>query len=317
MDDDRAESATSHIHGRGNGRTDDRDVGEDRRAGKSRKLTKEEKKQRSGANKGRRFGKVRDELDLCWKVAIGKTCEYGEQCVKWKLRRSCIDAIAELRCRHTHDLRAYLEQKPKDIRFPRDVDAVEHALISKENLLSQDDQEIYCPVYEDKGRCSHGFRCRFLGGHIKTLESGEVELAVDEEKYARRQFDTTELNYLPQESLKLLRSKKASHFIFTPKKHPDCACLVAQPLQYPHPITDAYLKELQASGIKDKEPDDDPAPVTSSAESKQRTISEAELADAEEQKDTPDVPMRFSEKKRLHWKGLTCETFCMFHLSLT
>lgn len=24
------------------------------------------------------------------------------------------------------------------------------------------------------------------------------------------------------------------------------------------------------------------------------------------QADTPDVPMRFNEKKRLHWQGLTC-----------
>ena len=53
---------------------------EDRRS-KRRKLTKEEKKQRTGANKARRYGKVRDELELCWKVAVGKTCEFGEQCV--------------------------------------------------------------------------------------------------------------------------------------------------------------------------------------------------------------------------------------------
>lgn len=31
-------------------------------------------------------------------------------------------------------------------------------------------------------------------------------------------------------------------------------------------------------------------------------------ADAEDQTDTPDVPMRFSEKKKLTWKGLTCES---------
>lgn len=54
---------------------------EDDRRSNRRKFTKEEKKQRSGANKGRRFGKVRDDLELCWKVAVGKTCEYGEQYV--------------------------------------------------------------------------------------------------------------------------------------------------------------------------------------------------------------------------------------------
>ena len=46
-----------------------------------KKLAREEKKKRRGQNKGRRFQKVRDELDLCWKVAAGETCEFGSECV--------------------------------------------------------------------------------------------------------------------------------------------------------------------------------------------------------------------------------------------
>lgn len=46
-----------------------------------KKLAREEKKKRRGQNKGRRFHKVRDELDLCWKVAAGETCEFGPECV--------------------------------------------------------------------------------------------------------------------------------------------------------------------------------------------------------------------------------------------
>lgn len=46
-----------------------------------RKLTKEEKKRRQGSNKGRRFGKMREELELCWRVAIGESCEFGEESV--------------------------------------------------------------------------------------------------------------------------------------------------------------------------------------------------------------------------------------------
>ena len=42
------------------------------------KLTKEQKKAQRGANKVRKFGKVKDELDLCWKVANGSVCEFGE-----------------------------------------------------------------------------------------------------------------------------------------------------------------------------------------------------------------------------------------------
>ena len=47
-----------------------------------KKLARDEKKKRRGQNKGRRFQKVRDELDLCWKVAAGEACEFGSECVQ-------------------------------------------------------------------------------------------------------------------------------------------------------------------------------------------------------------------------------------------
>ena len=52
-----------------------------------KKLAREEKKKRRGQNKGRRFHKVRDELDLCWKVAAGETCEFGSEYVQPVHRR--------------------------------------------------------------------------------------------------------------------------------------------------------------------------------------------------------------------------------------
>lgn len=44
-----------------------------------RKLAKEEKKKNRGANKNRRFGKVTQEVELCWKLASGAPCEFGDQ----------------------------------------------------------------------------------------------------------------------------------------------------------------------------------------------------------------------------------------------
>ena len=49
--------------------------------GKRHKLSREEKKKRIGANKGRRFVKIRDEIELCWKIANGGVCEVGDRCV--------------------------------------------------------------------------------------------------------------------------------------------------------------------------------------------------------------------------------------------
>jgi len=40
--------------------------------------TKKQKKAQRGQNKGRKFGKVRDELELCWKVGNSTMCEFGE-----------------------------------------------------------------------------------------------------------------------------------------------------------------------------------------------------------------------------------------------
>jgi tRNA-dihydrouridine synthase 3 len=46
-----------------------------------RKLTKEEKKAQRGSNKGRRWAKVRDEVDLCWRFAGSGKCDFGSECV--------------------------------------------------------------------------------------------------------------------------------------------------------------------------------------------------------------------------------------------
>ncbi|KZP22238.1 hypothetical protein FIBSPDRAFT_890579 [Athelia psychrophila] len=64
--------------------------------GPSRKKTKDEKKNRRGANKCRRFVKARDDLDLF----SGSMWEFGAG------------------CRFTHDMAAYLPAKPKDSQSP-------------------------------------------------------------------------------------------------------------------------------------------------------------------------------------------------------
>ena len=87
-DDDDAEGNTSHVYLGRPTEVDDDDQNaltqgeKPRMSGAQRKkLAREEKKKRRGQNKGRRFQKVRDELDLCWKVAAGETCEFGSECV--------------------------------------------------------------------------------------------------------------------------------------------------------------------------------------------------------------------------------------------
>ena len=76
-DDDAAEGTTAPSQR--SSRNDPR--GDSRSSGGKKTFTKEQKKAQRGANKGRKFGKVRDELDLCWRIANGSVCEFGAEYV--------------------------------------------------------------------------------------------------------------------------------------------------------------------------------------------------------------------------------------------
>jgi tRNA-dihydrouridine synthase 3 len=75
-DDDAAEGSSSHVRGHAPSGDQPDDT---RSSGPARgKLTKAQKKAQTGMNKGRRFGKVRDELDLCYQVAAGGMCAFTD-----------------------------------------------------------------------------------------------------------------------------------------------------------------------------------------------------------------------------------------------
>lgn len=84
-------------------------------------------------------------------------------------------------------------------------------------------------------------------------------------------------------------------------------------MQYPTPISDSYLQELKlASGGQDGKEDGHPH-STSVPSASSGVVAVAPPAptkwssdEAVAQCDLPDVPFRFSEKKRLHWSDKTC-----------
>jgi hypothetical protein len=66
-----------------------------------------------------------------------------------------------IRCKFSHSVKEYLAQK-------------------------EDDVAGICPVFEAVGKCGDGWRCRWLGGHIRPANEGEEGLdgwvlVVDEE----------------------------------------------------------------------------------------------------------------------------------------
>jgi tRNA-dihydrouridine synthase 3 len=82
-DDDAAEGSTTGDRGQ---KRDARDAKYSRGGGgRGGKMTKEQKKAQRGQNKARKFGKVRDDFDLCWKIANGSVCEFGEELRVFKI----------------------------------------------------------------------------------------------------------------------------------------------------------------------------------------------------------------------------------------
>jgi tRNA-dihydrouridine synthase 3 len=103
-----------------------------------------------GQNKARRFGTSRDEVGLCsTRVRHNEfspaECSFGE------------------RCKFEHDIRKYLEKHKRP------------------DLTTFDGM---CPVFEVKGRCSNGWKCRFARSHSKEIvhDDGRKELILVEDE---------------------------------------------------------------------------------------------------------------------------------------
>jgi hypothetical protein len=107
--------------------------------------------------------------------------------------------------------------------------------------------------------------------------------------------------------LKLLRSKKVRTLHAYIRMHD------LNGFQFSHPLADAYLKELQATNNEGSNAPEalDPSAQVQTMDTSPDTNTADQIArrtggDGVSQIDTPEVPVRFSEKKRLHWAGKTC-----------
>lgn len=101
-------------------------------------------KTKGGQNHNRQFGSSRDALQLCKSRAhvdefAPQNCQFGKG------------------CKHEHNLRKYLKEG------------------KREDLQTFNGS---CPVFEAKGKCGGGWRCRFASSHSKEIEhdDGRKEL---------------------------------------------------------------------------------------------------------------------------------------------
>jgi tRNA-dihydrouridine synthase 3 len=115
---------------------------------KSNNNNRKDKKQK-GQNTSRTFGSSRDKTPLCSSRAL-----YNEKASK--------DCPFGTKCKYEHDLRKYLKKG------------------RREDLTTLGGK---CPVYEVKGYCHLGWKCRFVGSHSeeRTADDGEKELVLLED----------------------------------------------------------------------------------------------------------------------------------------
>ncbi|KAL4787480.1 hypothetical protein BJX76DRAFT_345558 [Aspergillus varians] len=119
---------------------------------------KGKKSKKKGQNKNRSFGRSQDAKGLCGSRALKPEfspdeCTFGEK------------------CRFEHDLRTYLKEHKRE-----DLTTLNNGL---------------CPVWDTRGKCGAGWKCRFVGSHMteRETEDGRKELVLveDEERKKKAQ----------------------------------------------------------------------------------------------------------------------------------
>ncbi|KAB5588323.1 TRNA-dihydrouridine synthase 3 [Ceratobasidium theobromae] len=231
-----------------------------------KRLAKEKRKEQKGMNRARKFARVQDEVALCHGASRGEECTDGD------------------RCRFSHDISHYLSTRASDLTFPpkESLSTVEpFVTVPETSPLAEAypnlNKTSYCPNFAYSGKCQSGFKCRFLGSHVEIqgLEATPtLKLVKDEEMYKRVKNDVLELNFPSSGLQKQLRTHK-----------------------YLFPVAEAYLTEVSRLTSEDKSG----LPIEPPLEAPCR----AENTDPEAQRDTPDVPTRASEKRRLRWQGMS------------
>ncbi|KAI9754377.1 MAG: tRNA-dihydrouridine synthase 3 [Lichina confinis] len=204
-----------------------------------------------GQNTSRKFGSSRDAIELCQTRITSpefspRECSFGDK------------------CRLEHDLRRYLEEgrRPKLETF-----------------------DSKCPVWEAKGVCNAGWKCRWVQSHMveKGHEDGRKELLLVEDEELKARFPTTGgedvVNGITTQQRIVLNRRKAE----TPK-------------------SDVYIKWLDRNNSQTPNPGQDvKESVDSVASEAQKNSGSEKVALQDERARYAEPPLRPSEKRRLYF----------------
>ncbi|MCJ1350233.1 MAG: tRNA-dihydrouridine synthase 3 [Icmadophila ericetorum] len=211
------------------------------------------RKKEKGSNTSRQFGSSRDKKGLCLSRATQPEfspdeCKFGDG------------------CRFEHDLRVYLEKwKREDLKT----------------------FEGKCPIWEVKGRCNMGWKCRFLGSHMRERETedGRKELVLLESDHSNDAMETFGADFDGADVVNSLSSRLRDDLMKKRVKNPKA---------------DAYLDWLKTKGK-------DPSQQVMNGEA-QKNIANENDGNGEVASEVKDLraeyteaPFLPSEKRRLYY----------------
>ena len=201
------------------------------------------KKTNGGQNKARQFGSSRDAIQLCKSRSFASEfaasiCPYGDK------------------CRYEHDIRKYLKDG------------------KREDLPTFDG---LCPVWEVKGKCGAGWRCRFAGSHSKEIEreDGRKELVYVEKEDVQKDGDV-KVEQEEEEGVGVANIVNVGDKIQLRKR------------KFPLPKSEAYLKYLDQL----REDDDRPRGDKIDANTNESHDNRASYV---------EPPFKPSEKRRIYY----------------
>ena len=206
-----------------------------------------------GQNTGRKFGKSRDEVGLCSTRTHAPElsppeCKYGNQ------------------CRYEHDLRKYLsEHKRPDLTTFNGT----------------------CPVWEVKGFCPAGWKCRFVGSHSKEILRPDLkkELVLIEDDEKRSGYQSARGEDIEAET-GVINSIAAQDRMSLAKR------------RFPTPQSEQYLRWLDNATVQAKQ---STHRGNSSFPEPTHTEDDKELAKRDHEAQYHEMPLRPAEKRRLYF----------------
>lgn len=96
--------------------------------------------------------------------------------------------------------------KPDDIFFPPASSLLDAPPFVQEG--DTDSPAVTCLVFLEQGKCAHGYKCRFLSGHLRQEPQSDVSELMQDEKTLKEKKGLSESNFITNEGLKSLRTKK-------------------------------------------------------------------------------------------------------------